>query len=79
MRNTNWKVQPYIRNCVDSDSAHSDTVGPKTKIDDFKKTWRGFHVVFLCPTFIADSPPSDMDALSCILCYSFKVIDIKTS
>ena len=37
IRNTNWKVQPYTRNRVDSEDEHSDTVTPKTKIDDFKK------------------------------------------
>ena len=37
MRSTNWKVQPYIRNRVDSEGEHSDTVTPETEIDDFKK------------------------------------------
>ena len=37
MRNTNWKVQPRIRNRVDSEAEHSDTVTPKTEIDDLKK------------------------------------------
>ena len=38
MRNTNWKVQPYTRNRVDSEDEHSDTVTPKTEeIDDLRK------------------------------------------
>ena len=37
MRNTNWKVQPYTRNRVDSEAEHSDTVTPKTEIDVLKK------------------------------------------
>ena len=47
MRNTDWKAQPYVRNRVDSEAAHSDTVTPKTEIDAFKK-WRAFYVVPQC-------------------------------
>ena len=37
MPNTNWKVQPYIRNRVDSEAEDSEMVTPKTETDDFKK------------------------------------------
>ena len=47
MRNTNWKVQPYTRNRVDSEAELSDTVTPKTEIDVPKK-WRAFYVVPQC-------------------------------
>ena len=59
IRNTNCKMQPYTRNRVDSEDEHSDTVTPKTKIDDFKRKWRALHVL-QCHAYIADDIQLDI-------------------
>ena len=49
------EMQPYIRNRVDSEAAHSEAVDYKTKVNVFTK-WRAFYVVLLCHAWTADSP-----------------------
>ena len=60
MRNTNWKAQPYTRNRVDSEAELSDTVTPKTEIDDFTENRRAFYVVPQCHAYIADDTQLDI-------------------